>query len=390
MKVKFKKCTIKAISVLLIISVYLILYIGQVYNMSIQNVNMRAVIIIILSIFVIINIFIYLHRLMYNKLIQAFALYLTVVLIEVILHKPTSFSSIVNEVYFPIIYFSSYFALYRVVDNKSRDLVIKHYLLLLAVFEGMFFYATLILKRKNGLYINSCYYTSLLLPFVLVNKNDKIRLLGIILCVIPALLTGKRGAFLAIMIGWIVYLLAKRRLENYRINFSRLIKWIIGLLFVSGTVLYVANKFDSSLFDRLLNLFVDGGSGRVGLSQTMIAKLAQNNLRAHLIGHGTYTSSAIIGLSAHNDFLEMYWSYGLLGFIPYILIYQRLFRCAHILKQYQANEYPTFLASIIIFLMCSIYSQMIFVPSYSGLICIFWAFCSSKMDHLKEGVSSND
>lgn len=159
------------------------------------------------------------------------------------------------------------------------------------------------------------------------------------------------------------------------------IRWAIAsAIGIIAVMLYMNQKYQIDMISRLLAASDDGGSGRTDLIKGMIELLGKNNILGALIGHGSFTSSQYLGSSSHNDFLEMLWSYGLLGFIPYILIIISFCKNCKKLKDHRSYYYAPTLACIVEFLICSLVSQLVFVPTYVAFLLLFFALTESQIN----------
>ena len=199
-----------------------------------------------------------------------------------------------------------------------------------------------------------------------------------IITLIPSIIVGKRGAFLSVLFSTIIYLLTKSKKQNF--ISAKWFKIFISffILFLIIIFYYIGKKYDIFIFDRLMSITSDGGSGRLELAKDMVGLLKQNGMKEWLFGHGSFTSSSFLGNSSHNDILEMLWSYGLFGFIPYLIMIFNFFRIAANLKNNNSFFYGPCMAALVSFLVCSLFSQLVFVPTYVAFILMFFSLCKSN------------
>ena len=113
----------------------------------------------------------------------------------------------------------------------------------------------------------------------------------------------------------------------------------------------------------------------VNLKQWLMMVVFTRGLSSFIFGDGYYGVVKIVGGTAHNDFLEIFFDFGLIGFIAYINIYVVL------LKNYlrmNKNKYPyrsQYLVSILTFII--MLSHVIMIPSYMMFICLYWGMVST-------------
>lgn len=360
---------------ILFIDMYLSLYIGQVYNMRFQNSTIRAAIVIFLFLTIIWN-FLTTPKKAIPHIEKAFLLYTIVVVAELFIHG-ISAADVINQLYFPVVFIAAYES-YKKADRKCKSHIIQIQAVMTVILFMLFMYATFSLRRTNGLYLNTCYYFVLILPFVLCQNKKLFLYGGICICLLPVLMTNKRGAFLALALATIIY--TYHEMKNKKMT-SKMVRRVLTIGCVSIIGLYIMmNKFGEVMINRLVSIGEDGGSGRLEIYKVMLLNIRDNDIIEHIIGHGVYTSSASLsnlGGAAHNDWLEVYWSYGLIGFFAYTYMTFAIISERKKIKRYCPALYPAYCGSIIVFIVVSFISQIIYVPSYSALLCNFWALCAA-------------
>lgn len=361
--------------VTLLIDLYLALYLGQVYNINFQNSTVRAAIMVIIAGATVFQIIFSYRRMLFSQIEKLFLYYALIVILELMVHG-ISAAELINELYFPLIFIGAYES-YKNADKKCKNRIVLMQGIMTGILFLMFVYATFSLGKTNGLYLNSCYYLVFSLPFILMQKKKIVVYGGILICLFPAVITSKRGAFLAIIIATAFYMLGEMKRESMtRQKMGRI--FIIGVAIAFG-LYYLMNNYGTGILNRISSIGDDGGSGRLEIYAYMYSSIKQNSILQHIIGHGAYTSTTILGNAAHNDFLEVYWSYGIVGFISYLLLFIGIIRERKAIKMYCPELYPIYNGSIVIFIIISFISQIIFVPSYSSLLCMFWALCMARV-----------
>lgn len=352
------------------IDLYLLLYLCQVYHLPFQNINLRFVIVIFLC-----SVFVFsfkkLDLLLQSRLWKAFFCYLTAVFLEILIHSRSSLSSIINELYFPVVFLSSY-GVFVGLSEEQKNYIINFQVIVSYLFFLLFMYATFVMRLTYGLYLNSCYYSAFFLPFVLESKS-RFKLLNIGIAILPSLISAKRTTFLATLIAVIFYYFADSRNQLHK----KTVKNLFALILIFSMIFFLINKFNSNLIERMNGLFSDGGSGRDEAVKNVWQLIKRNSVWHHLVGNGP---DSLRGASAHNDFLDVYWKYGILGFLPYIVIVINLFKDYKIAEKIKNVYFPSYRSCFIIFIICSMFSQLVFVPSYVSLICLFFALSNSSIN----------
>lgn len=215
---------------------------------------------------------------------------------------------------------------YRLCECNTKSekyLVFYSFILLILGFYRYFrLEAVLDIIGREQASSNAFYYALMPLPCVLLSKNNIIKISGVSLAAIVCMLSGKRTAIIAV--AFVIFLMIY---QNIKTN-----KKIIILLFLASMVAF--HYYGDSLLERLDYVTVrfqgiqdDGGSGRTDLYSNFW-KDDINDLFSFpeaFIGEGFRGfSRKHNGIeTVHNDYLEMLYSYGILGFIYmiYLLLY---------------------------------------------------------------------
>ena len=90
---------------------------------------------------------------------------------------------------------------------------------------------------------------------------------------------------------------------------------LLGVMFFS-----IAISDYGGVVERILSIQDDEGSGRVEVWDITSRMIQQSEYISYIFGHGadSVLRNSPIFLSAHNDFLEAWYDYGLVGFSLYI------------------------------------------------------------------------
>lgn len=157
----------------------------------------------------------------------------------------------------------------------------------------------------------------------------------------------------------------------------------IGVLLLITLMNLFITQNDLSILDRLSNIQDDGGSGRdIVWAYTWRMITEEPNVFPLLFGHGfnAVYSDSMLGLSAHNDFLEIIYDYGLIGLLLYLALYVQLFSYYKRIKKLLPNIAGAFAASIVLPLCISMIAHLVINPSLFMFLCLFWGLCIGECD----------
>lgn len=350
----------------ILVNLYLLLCMGQSFEVQLQSLTLRKYIMFFIFVTFLINIL----RKHKEKItwIKPFIIYTFVCVFEILYHGSTNF---IYELYFSIIILSSYY-IYKDVSNNALNRILLIYLYFGVALFILFVYSNIGLSRVQGIYKSTCYYTCCMFPFYLLSKNNLIKYLGIAICFIPSILVAKRGPLIGITAAVVSYYVLSMK------NSKNSVKIIVSAVVAVLIIYFALSNFDSDILERFSNMKEDQGSGRLDIFSIVLNEIIDNSFLEHLLGHGVYKEFVIEGdLSSHNDFIEMYWNYGLLGFISFIFILVRLFKYDKLYSLHRQTTRPVYFASLIQYIIMSLFTNMIFTPTYIAFFALFWSYYHS-------------
>ena len=258
-------------------------------------------------------------------------------------------------------------------------------LLLFASYEYFKIYSMSQVFADKTAAINFTYYPLLILPWVLMAKFRLIRYLGILLIGIVVLSSLKRTAFICFIVSVVMSELINahfmnKKMRSFLVVFALCVPVIVYLLyFNTGAVdLHVLTRFSEAVDDR--------GSGRLDVYSEVIRLLMnsewENMLRGH--GHNTVIVYSNMNLSAHNDWLEVVFDYGLPGFLLYGTIHAILIKKILYLYNNMSIMTGPFAASYVMFWVMSLTSHLIIYPTYFVFMSSFWGMIFASTVHINE------
>lgn len=226
-------------------------------------------------------------------------------------------------------------------------------------------------------YIES-YFLITILPLAYLLESRKISNSILFLAVVASVLSGKRTGAIACMIVLVIYVISNHKSIQARIlAFLKLLALVVCGYFVLSTLL--GTRFDL-LVDRLMALSDDGGSGRDQVFALVLNDFYKSGFFQTVFGHGynsVINSPSSLGYSAHNEFLETLYDYGLIGILLYISIFIVLWRNYRKLKDKKIKT--AYMMSILIFFINSMFSHQILYTTNIIMLCAFWGYCDARL-----------
>lgn len=231
--------------------------------------------------------------------------------------------------------------------------------------------------------ISTAYYTLFFLPFALLSEKKVIKWGGTVLVLYTLLLCMKRTGFIAFVAGIVIYILVEYR-SAPKGSKKRAFVLLGGLLALTAMYFFIMENTRGtfSVIDRLLSTGQTSNEGREDVWPVVISMIRCSDIIAVIFGHGfdTVIENSPLALSAHCDFLEVIYDYGVSGLLLYLTFYKRLWN--GFIKMYrQGSELAapmsfTFVTAFVV----SLFSHLIIFPTYFLGFCLFWGLAMGSVD----------
>lgn len=224
-------------------------------------------------------------------------------------------------------------------------------------------------------HLGTSYYVLFLLPTLLLTPYKWLRYMGLFITGLVLFSSFKRGGLIAFVLGIIAYLFVKEILVERK--FTGMLVFLIAVIALFVILIFVDNAMGNIISERILNIREDGGSNRDQVWATTWNMIKASDAQQLLFGHGHNAVFKLspLGLSAHNDFLEMLFNYGIIGFIPYLGLHIQLIK-QMITEIKMHNTNASIMAfTYTIFFILSMISHIIIFP-WMCLIVMPWGMLS--------------
>lgn len=230
---------------------------------------------------------------------------------------------------------------------------------------------------------NIIYFPLLTLPWLLLIKSRLIRNTLFLFLFAIVIFSLKRSAILVMLLMLIPFLKINANIfQKYKI-FNIVVFLLLLSLF--GYAFYKVNEIvGDGAVDRLALMFEDKGSSRLGIYEDVIKLQLSTDFSGWVVGHGHFgvKEHSPWDMSAHNDFLEVLYDYGLFIFILYLTIWLKVLMKMRKLFMFKSSYFIPYLVSISIFLIFSMVSHLILYPSYFIYLVTFWGGVEALDEHL--------
>lgn len=216
--------------------------------------------------------------------------------------------------------------LYRKSVFQDRDVLFILLLLLIQSIISYFYTKNLLLVERGYFrYTNNIGYAfACLLPFVFFLKRKTYQWLIIITIYVFALLCAKRGAVIVSSLFIIYFLFCSVKESKHTVASAATAIIAIVLVAFLSLWIYSGNEYLQMRWESTME--GESSNRDVLYSSLWAAYINFDNIFQYLFGRGLLTSVKITGSLAHNDWLEILVSSGLIGVIVYLSFFIQLIR----------------------------------------------------------------
>ncbi len=259
---------------------------------------------------------------------------------------------------------------------------------IVAILLALFYYSN---YSNNILYdikqqYNGSYSVLYLLPFILCLKNRFVRFGLMAMVIFIVMISLKRGGFIAVILGLLTYFVTSYfSINGKRFKIGHLILIVAAVWGLFSLTDYInQNIIGNVLYDRIASIEENEGGGRLEVYKNYIDFIVSDSLFYWFIGHG-WTGSLRSGLdvTCHNDFLEVFVDFGVIGFTMYLSFWVALVKLTIKMIREKNLYAPAMAASVAIFLVNSMVSHIFIYSWYMIEFALFWGYIVSEFyfDH---------
>jgi len=266
------------------------------------------------------------------------------------------------------------------VDNKRYFVKVS----IIYCLVSIYLYTLYLYSDYSNIYksytITSVYYLVTCLPIVLCIESKLLKSTLVSLIVIGVIISFKRSALVTLCVVVIAFLLKKKDLKKW-------FKYVmIVLLVVISVLLFIKQdlEFLYNIRDIWHYRFFYNSNMITDVRQDVyleVLKLQMNSTFLEwIVGHGYNAVQKVTstGYSAHNDYLEILYNYGLFAFILYVVLIIELIKLYR--KKAKDPDYPSFslLVSICVLCVPSFFSHLLTYPTYFLILSMYWGWVIPK------------
>lgn len=246
-------------------------------------------------------------------------------------------------------------------------------ILLITYFQ--YYQVVLMMSTREQEVANSSYFLLYLLPILLCTKKKLITIGAFVTVFIAVAMSAKRGGTIAFLAGLLIYLSINHALlKNEKNKLLKLGGLIILVLLIVNTFIGTILDGDFLIVNRLMEISDTGGSGRDKVWEKTLEMIAESDFPYFIMGHGynQVVQDSPLKLSAHNDFLEIIYDFGIPVFCFYILFQIQMIKQIFKMMKESSLYAAPFAFSYVTFLVNSMVSHIFIYPQYFIIYTFVW------------------
>lgn len=279
-----------------------------------------------------------------------------------------------SMVLWPICFLSVYLLIF---DNPELLKGMK-FIFIIILFIGIYFFfiqwmnPQIVEGNEEQGRFNLVFFPLLTTPWILMLKNKWIKNLLFVTIFILVLLSQKRSAFIIMVVMLLPYVIYEVRSYQKKLVSIFIFGMLVAVFAASFAIYTEAN--DNNIVDRINNISEDEGSGRLPIYYAVITLQNHSSLIEWIFGHGHFAvrRDSPFFMSAHNDFLEVLYDYGIIVFGLYLLLWWYI--AGKLIRMYKEKSkyFFAYFSSVVVFVFMSLVSHLVlYASNFIYLVC-FW------------------
>lgn len=304
---------------------------------------------------------------------QIVAAILTIyVLVSGIVHGDSLSALYLASIDFIILVFC--FSLFKRLRREDEKGVMRLQQLTFAISVILYFAAKLNFSFYTSGEHSSIMYPFMLLPFMLAANNKWIGRGALVVMAIIALFEASRTTFVLTIVFLVFELIWSYDKKNSEKSVVTIL--LISLIFLVAVIWFyqVAQQYSSTNIIEKTQQY--GDSFRLDIYSEVLSVALHRDLFSQLFGSGflTTVSANSRGYAAHNDFIESYFDYGIVGLVLLVLLVANV---ALNMKGKLGNSMVSVASVVVVVLLC--FTNMVFY-NYGPVsyMMMFWAYVITR------------
>lgn len=245
----------------------------------------------------------------------------------------------------------------------------------LSVYQVQMYYALTGEARTASLYI-----FLFLLPMFLIIENNVYKFISIAFVAAAMVLSLKRGGAISFAMALVIFYLVNVHISKGSIKIKNIVQILAALVAIYLIINMGMQSYTDDLLERLESMREDEGSARVQVYETTWKMIVNSDISKLWLGHGwdSVVKYSPMNLSAHNDFLEVIYDFGIIAFCLYLYFYYTLYKLMFKLIHRRSEYASAFAFSVITFTINSTVAHILIYPYNFIAVAAVWGYILGK------------
>jgi O-antigen ligase len=222
---------------------------------------------------------------------------------------------------------------------------------------------------------NKAYYALFLFPWILSLRYKKLKISLLILLGIVVAISFKRTILISFLAASFTYFVLDRIVLSKRLRLVAIIPLITFLVVFIIGISFVDDSFNGALSKRFVDISLESEENdRIRIYDEVILLQSKSELTEWVLGHGhnSVAKGTSFELSAHNDWLEILYNYGVIAFVFYLFFHFSMIKFILFLIKIRSQYAPAYGASYVVLLISTFFSNVILYPGHLLLLSAYW------------------
>ena len=257
--------------------------------------------------------------------------------------------------------------------------------------DAIIAFAYVVLAINSLFFINrfvkssaTVYYGLCLTPIFLLRNKSLLSKVAVFIVGALLLISNKRTGIIALILSLMAYIIINGKVrgeKNKVLNRAFYFLFIMLLLYIGISI--VNFRYGVDIVSNFIGLASDGGSHRDVIYSSVVEAIKNSNGVNLWLGHGfnsvyynrvAFDVSTASFTSAHSDFLEVLYDYGIIGLVSYLMVILRFGMHFLDMYRYRYRNTAIYAVSYIIFIVLSAFSHLIIYQTYIAIILMIWCY----------------
>lgn len=212
--------------------------------------------------------------------------------------------------------------------------------------------------------LNSSYFVICLLPWVFLIQKKRLKFVLLAVAIVAVFLSMKRTAIIVLALQLLLFFIFNGVGKTRRGAFRKLLITGASLLVLFYIFTYISSTYlDNGIQTRFEMAEDDDMGGRPFIWGVLLEKFDNSSFFYKLIGHGadSFLQDGGIELSAHNDYFETLYDFGILGLSFLIFFIISLFMKIKNVMRYNKERGTSFTLGVVALVVIMFSSHLLFI-----------------------------